>query len=473
MPTNSIRRSTLGAATSAAIGLLLVGTAAVGPAYADSFRAQQWHLDAMKADQMWRTSTGKGVTVAVIDTGVKASHPDLSGQVLPGADLSTGLGGDEHTDYDGHGTGIAGMIAGTGAGNGGQGAYGLAPGAKVLPIRLPNAEKANNQASADAQLFAAMAKGIRFAADHDAKVINISQAAPEGTSQLTAAVKYALQKGSLIFAGVGNDGDTTNLVQYPAAPPGVVGVAAIDKNGRRTSESEFGPQVDIAAPGKDIVHACGGKTGYCKSHGTSDATALASASAALIWSKHPEWTNNQLLRVILNTIGGVTDDNDKRSDYIGYGAVRPRIALTNPGDPGPADKFPMPDYPVTARTPSADSAKGDGAEASDQAAAPGGDRAAEETTKADDSNTGLGIGVGVAAVVMIGAGAGFGLAKRRRRGDQQLPPPGAPMQQPYAGRQPDAPYGGQQPYGNQQFTSQQLYGPSVPDSRSDDLYPGP
>ena len=82
-------------------------------------------------------------------------------------------------------------------------------------------------------------------------------------------------------------------------------------------------------------------------HGTSDATALASASAALIWSVHPDWTNNQVLRVMLNTIGGPTD-GAKRNDAIGYGIVRPRIALTNPGDPGPADKYPLPDYPVAA-----------------------------------------------------------------------------------------------------------------------------
>ncbi|MGY0024351.1 type VII secretion-associated serine protease mycosin [Streptomyces sp. YJ-C3] len=458
MPANSIRRRSLGIAASATLGLLLAGTSV--PAYAESFRAQQWHLDAMKADQMWKTSTGKGITVAVIDTGVDADHPDLQGQVLPGEDLSTGLTGDEHTDYDGHGTGIAGMIAGTGAGNGGQGAFGLSPGAKVLPVRLPNAEKANNQASADAQLFKAMAAGIRFAADHDAKVINISQAAPKGTPELTTAVKYALEKGSLIFAGVGNDGNTTNLVQYPAATPGVVGVAAVDTNGRRTTESEYGPQVDIAAPGKDIVHACGGKTGYCKSHGTSDASALASASAALIWSKHPNWTNNQVLKVILNTIGGVKDDGGKRSDYLGYGAVRPRIALTDPGDPGPADKFPMADYPAAATSPSSGASKDTGAQTSD------GDQAADSAAKSDDNNAGLWIGVGVAVVVVIGAAVAFGLTRRRRRDAQQLPPPAAPMQ-PYPGGPPGTPYGTQQPYGNQQFTGQQPYGSPTPGSNPD------
>ncbi|MEU6390717.1 type VII secretion-associated serine protease mycosin [Streptomyces sp. NPDC046939] len=427
MPTGGIHRGSLGAAASAALGLLLVGTLAATPAQAASFRSQQWHLDAMKADQMWRTSTGKGVTVAVIDTGVNADHPDLRGQVLPGEDLAEGPAGDEHTDYDGHGTGIAGMIAGTGAGNGGNGAFGLAPGAKILPIRLPQAEKAANGAQSDEWTLEGAAKGIRYAADHGAKVINISQAATGETPRLTEAVRYALGKGSLIFAGVGNDGATTNLVQYPAATPGVVGVAAIDRNGRRTKESTYGSQVDIAAPGMDIVHACGGKTGYCRTHGTSDATALASASAALIWSKHPDWTNNQILRVILNTIGGVKDDNNKRSDYIGYGAVRPRIALTDPGDPGPADEFPMADYPAAAKTPSPEASTGTGDRASAATA-----QDTENTAQSDDSNTGLWIGVGVAAAAVIGGATAFGLARRRRGDDRQLPPPGAPMQ-PYAG----------------------------------------
>ncbi|MGJ3559810.1 S8 family serine peptidase [Streptomyces sp. INA 01156] len=216
------------------------------------------------------------------------------------------------------------------------------PGAKILPIRLPKADEGSNQADTEALFNKAVAPAIRYAADTGAKVINISQGVTEGSPQLTAAVKYALDKGSLIFAGVGNDGDKANEVMYPAATPGVVGVAAVGKDLRRTAESEYGPQVDMAAPGEDIVAACGSETGLCRTHGTSNATALASASAALIWSVHPDWTNNQVLRVMLNTIGGPTD-GAKRNDSIGYGIVRPRVALQNPGDQGPADVYPLPD----------------------------------------------------------------------------------------------------------------------------------
>ncbi|WP_285526442.1 type VII secretion-associated serine protease mycosin [Streptomyces lavendulae] len=324
-------------ATSALVGLLLVGVAAT-PAHAQTIREQQWHLDAMKADETWKISTGKGVTVAVIDTGV-ARIPELEGQVLPGKDFAAGqkgYEGDERSDWDKHGTGIASMIAGSGKHPSGDGAYGLAPGVKILPIRVPHDMNLTTPSWASA---------IRYSADSDAKIINISLgiAGSAVDDQLRSeAVKYALSKGKLIFAAVGNDGDTVNRVEYPGATPGVVGVAAVDADGAATKESQHGPQVDIAAPGIDIVSACSGTTQLCKSHGTSDASALASASAALLWSAHPDWTNNQVLRVLLNTAGKPTDGS-ARNDYVGYGVVRPRVAVPTPGDPGPADVYPLPD----------------------------------------------------------------------------------------------------------------------------------
>ncbi|MFI9170747.1 type VII secretion-associated serine protease mycosin [Streptomyces lincolnensis] len=424
------------AAATAALGLLLVGAAGT-PAQAESTREEQWFLDAMKAEQMWQTSTGKGITVAVIDTGVDRTNADLAGRVLPGKDLAPDEQGGEHSDYDGHGTGMAGLIAGTGAYGGGKGAFGLSPGAKILPIRVPNIEDAANQAEGDKQFTEVVPTAIRYAADAGAQVINISLAIPEGSPRLTTAVKYALGKGSLIFAGVGNDGDKGNPVMYPAATPGVVGVAAVGKDLRRTAESEYGPQVDMAAPGKDMVHACGGKTGLCETSGTSDATALASASAALIWSKHPTWTNNQVLRVMLNTIGAPTDGK-KRNDAIGYGIVRPRIALQNPGDPGPADKYPLPDLAAAAAASPAPSAS----------ASDAGDASASDTAKAEnsDDNTALWAVLGsVGAVVLVGALVAFVVVRRRSATSpqaapaQQPPHPGGPYPHPTQPAQPPYP----------------------------------
>ncbi|GHG70497.1 type VII secretion-associated serine protease mycosin [Streptomyces griseocarneus] len=322
-----------------ALGILAISA---GPAQADTVCSQQWYLDAMRAEEMWKTSTGAGVTVAVIDSGVDADLPDLEGQVLPGRDFA-GVAGDAHSDYDGHGSTMAVLIAGNGKSNGGTGAYGLAPGAKILPLRVLSDAAPRTRVSPET----ALASAIRFAADSDAKIINLSMAHVYEGPREAVAVDYALSKGKLVFAGVGNWGHEDNRVVYPAAHPGVVGVAAVDQSIKATEISERGPQVDLAAPGDNIVATCKGGTGLCRTRGTSDATALASASAALVWSAHPDWTANQVLRVLINTAGG-PKSGEKRSDTIGYGVVRPRIALQNPGDPGPADVSPLPELAAAA-----------------------------------------------------------------------------------------------------------------------------
>ena len=411
MVISGIRRGRRGIVASAVLGLLLVGATGV-PAHAGSTRQQQWFLDAMKAEQMWRTSTGEGVTVAVIDSGVDQDNPDLKGRILSGKDFATDQAGDEHTDYDGHGTGMAGLIAGTGTYHAGNGAFGLAPGAKILPIRMPDAEAAADEGEAARQVDEAAAKAIRYAADSGARVINISLGQTEGSPKLTAAVRYALEKGSLIFAAVGNSGDKGNQVEYPAATPGVVGVAAVGKNLSRTAESEHGPQVDLAAPGEDLVYACASQSGLCRGHGTSGATALASASAALIWSKHPIWTNNQVLRVLLNTIGAPTDGT-KRNDSIGYGIVRPRIALQSPGNPGPAGAYPLPDLAAAQTSPPPGSNA-----VSSAAGAPANvdDLQAAASSSGNSSGSLRWVGLGAGAAVLVGVGAVAFVARRRRHG---------------------------------------------------------
>ncbi|MCM9079776.1 type VII secretion-associated serine protease mycosin [Streptomyces spororaveus] len=389
-------------ATSALVGLLLAGVAAT-PAHAETIRAQQWHLDAMKTDEIWKITTGKGITVAVIDTGVN-QIPELEGQVLPGKAFPVGdaeVGRDN--DYYGHGTGMAGMIAGTGKHPSGDGAYGLAPGVKILPIRVPDMLEGADTPS--------IVAAIRYAADSDAKVINISMGLPSKPEQdagRAAAVKYALSKGKLVFAAVGNDGDTTNELAYPAGTPGVVGVGAADANGKATKESMHGPQVDIAAPGIDIVSSCKTKSGVCKTHGTSDASALASASAALLWSAHPDWTNNQVLRVLLNTAGKPTDGVE-RNDYVGYGIVRPRVALQTPGDPGPADVYPLPDLAAADAAAKKPSASADG-KAPDAAAS-------KPAAQAEDKKSGSvlpWIALGLGACVLIGGAVTVVVVRRNR-----------------------------------------------------------
>ncbi|WP_439080937.1 type VII secretion-associated serine protease mycosin [Streptomyces sp. WL006] len=428
----SRQRAGLRPALAAFMGLVLTGAVAA-PAQAETAREQQWHLDLMRADEMWKTSTGKGVTIAVIDTGVDEGATNLRGQVLDGVDYSSEKG-DEHTDWGEHGTVMAALIAGTGAGGERAGAYGLAPGSKILPIRMPKeGEGVTGLLVTPSYLkkwAKRMARAIRFAADSEAKVINISMASPGAENpELSAAVKYALDKGKLIFAGVGNSGDVKNELQYPAATPGVIGVAGVDRNAKPYKSSQWGPQVDLAAPAVDIVSTCPNDRQVCKASGTSNASALASASAALLWSQHPDWTNYQVLRVLLQTASG-NDKGLSRDDVVGYGVVRPRIALTEPGDPGPADEYPLPDLGGKA----AESASPEASEPAKGSAEPTAAAAAAGEGGEGGGVPTVGIAVGVGAAVLLG-GAAAVWAVRRRRSDA------APT-----GVTPAPPYGGQSPY---------------------------
>ncbi|MFE7550653.1 type VII secretion-associated serine protease mycosin [Streptomyces gardneri] len=409
MSTSSTRRSRARVTASAALGMLLVGIATV-PAHAEGVRGQQWQLDAFGAEEIWQLSKGEGVTVAVIDSGVDKSNPDLRGQVLEGKDFAPDDPGDQYTDQDSHGTQMAGLIAGTGRRDGGEGAFGLAPAVKILPVRLPG-DAGKNQTGGAAEFNRVAPGAIRFAVDSGAKVINISMGVNTGSPELTDAVKYALDKGALVFAAVGNSGDKGNKREYPAATPGVVGVGAVDNKGTHAPFSQHGPQVDIVAPGKDTVAACGGGTGVCKSSGTSNATALASAAAALIWAEHPDWTNNQVLKVMLNTISKPVDG--KRSDFIGYGAIRPLRALKTPGDPGPADVRPIDDLSEIVM-PSASSSASAGPAPAESSVAPAPAPAPVASSDDDGGNAGLWIGLGIGAAVLLGVGVAVPVLRSRR-----------------------------------------------------------
>lgn len=245
---------------------------------------------------------GEGVKIAVIDTGVNASSPSLKGQVLKGLDATETDGTTD--DYNGHGTTIAELIAGTGAGGG---LKGLAPGSKIIPMRMANKEfeEKHNSTPWD------NSNAIRAAADGDAKIINMSIGSEFLDYREKEAVKYAQSKGKLLFAAVGNTGDKSNKPGYPANYPEVVGVGASDREGQVAKYSQHGDFVDIAAPGNDIPGWCDETfTKYCDGDGgTSAATALASASAALIWSANPDWTANQVLRVMFESAAVATTGN--------------------------------------------------------------------------------------------------------------------------------------------------------------------
>ncbi|WP_236076467.1 type VII secretion-associated serine protease mycosin [Streptomyces coffeae] len=384
-------------------------------AVAEDIRSRQWYLEDMQAEQMWKVSKGKGVTVAVIDSGVNASLPELHGQLLKGTDASR-KGTNPHQDPDGHGSNMAGIIAGTGAGGGIQG---LAPEAKILPIKGKLFDQPAESAGS------VMAKAIRYAVDHGARVLNISLGVPGERAYFTktqAAVNYALKKGSLVFASVGNDRDTNNLPSYPASLSGVVGVGAIDRHGKATEFSTTGDSVGLVAMGEEIPEHCLESEGVCKGRGTSQATAVASASAALIWAKHPNWTNNQVLRVMMQTAAKPVS-GDIPSDYIGYGSVRPRkVLLDGEGDPGSATTNPLLAR-EGATKPNPSSSASNSPDAGSQPESSGSDSGKKQAQKPDKEtkasngddggNTTLWIALGAGAAVVVGGAVAFAVMRRR------------------------------------------------------------
>ncbi|MFB4421568.1 S8 family serine peptidase [Streptomyces sp. QL37] len=384
-----------------------MGYAGAAPsAVAADVQSKQWYLDAMQADEMWKVTTGKGIKVAVIDTGVNSGTPSLKGQVLKGLD-ATGAEGDEYDDYRGHGTTMAELIAGTGEGGG---LKGLAPDAKIIPMRITDTEFQNEHSvnahdSEDA---------IRAAADSDAQIISMSFGSDFAGREEREAVKYAQSKGKIFFASVGNNAEETNREQYPAAYPQVVGVSSADRNGKVAEYSQNGSIVDIAAPGNDVPRWCDTTfQSYCDGDGgTSAATAIASASAALVWSAHPDWTANQVLNVLFDT---ASRDWEKGtlSKYLGHGLIRPSMnILKGKGSPGAPDISPLTKEKTAGSTasPAASASASSQPEKKDKAEDAA--MAGSSTEKNDGSQLGLILG-GVAVVLVLGGGA-FALVRKRR-----------------------------------------------------------
>ncbi|WP_240468093.1 S8 family serine peptidase [Streptomyces dangxiongensis] len=408
---NAIRLS----AVCSVLGTLVITSAGLAPgaAASDGVQSKQWYLDAMHADEMWKHSTGKGVKVAVIDTGVNPQTSSLKGQVLVD-EVPKAAKYHVTQDYDGHGTTMAEIIAGTGAGGG---IKGLAPGARIIPIRvgLDELKDANERARS-----LTSAKAIRAAADSDAKIINMSYGSVYYNGDEEDALKYAASKGKLLFSSIGNSGDAGNKPDYPAKDPYAIGVSAVDKTGTVGKLSTFGNYVDMSAPGLNVPAWCDNAfTRYCTTEGTSHASAIASASAALVWSAHPDWTANQVLRSLIDTAGR-TWPKGKPSKYLGYGLMRPRMVLADKNfDPGPADRDPLaaengtaPDEDITATkspaaSPTAKTPAKDTGSSSGPASA-----AAKDADSGDSTQTWVIIGA-VAAVLVI-AGAGFAVMRARR-----------------------------------------------------------
>ncbi|MFG1700718.1 S8 family serine peptidase [Nonomuraea sp. NPDC049309] len=291
-----------GAAAAAAVALLWPPA----PAYADDVRGgQRAVIETLALTKAWRVSKGAGVTVAVLDSGVDPHHRDLAGSVRVGKDFTAGANPPGTAPRRLHGTYMASLIAGHGHGpDRKRGIIGVAPEADVLSVRviLEDEEPGFLTFNSAERFENVVARGIRYAVDEGADVINLSISKELATREERAAVRYAIGKGVVLVAAAGNDGDRKTHgdfapYSYPAAFPGVVSVGATDRRLRRAAFSNWNSSVLVAAPGVDIMGAGPGDE-YWVGRGTSQATALVSGVAALIKSKFPEMSPPLVARAL-------------------------------------------------------------------------------------------------------------------------------------------------------------------------------
>ena len=304
-------------------------------------------LDRLGADAAWQLASGRGVVVAVVDSGVAEANVHLRGAVEPGVDL-TGLGDERGwTDTYHHGTAVAGVIAARAysAPGEGSGVIGLAPEARILPVRVYVADDETARREGTDPTAEGMAAGIVWAVDHGAQIVNLSMSTVHDNADLAEAVRYANSQGVLIVASAGNRATSESEEdgpRYPAAYDGVLGVAAVDDLDRGVQASIHGPHVDVAAPGTMVVttYIDKGDCVFGADGSSSYATAYVSAAAALIAERFPLESPEQWAHRLMATAS--RPQADQRDDVIGWGVVRPWAALTFVDD-GTA---PGPDSPV-------------------------------------------------------------------------------------------------------------------------------
>lgn len=326
-----------------------------------------WERTRLQYDRVHEISTGRGVIVAVIDTGVSFGSYQLGGldengeQMQPRTAWVEGISlphdtGTPFTDCDGHGTFVAGVIAGQPRPENDM--LGLAPRATIYPARYAYGQLDEEEES-DADVLQ-MAEAVDAAVRAGADVINISSASTNDVPDLERAINYALESDVVVVAAAGNTGNSGNPVTYPAGYDGVIAVGAVDEKGQAPETSQSSVPISVAAPGVQIT---GPTTGYglARLDGTSFAAPIVAATAALIRAEHPTMTALEVKRRI-----ELTADHPGRNvpdERYGWGIVNPYQALTGvlppadresaeptPAAVGPTYEPPTPPDPVPRNT---------------------------------------------------------------------------------------------------------------------------
>ncbi|MEM3618548.1 MAG: S8 family peptidase [Candidatus Bathyarchaeia archaeon] len=281
----------------------------------------QWGWLRIHCDQAYETGWhGSGVIVAVLDTGVDTEHPDLKDNLVEGYNFVDK--NNDVTDSDGHGTMVAGIIAAVA--NNSKGIAGVAPEAKIMPLKVLTSEGGN---------WVDLDLAILYAANHGAKIITMSLGGKYSLlgAATEAAIKYVYQQGCVLIAAAGNDNSSEPF--YPAAYDEVIAVSAIDQSDTKASFSNYGSHIDLCAPGVNIISTALNGT-YAYGSGTSFAAPFVAGVAALLLSKNPDQTPQNVAETLYNQaedLGGNSWD-----PYYGWGLVNAYSAASQP---------PIPEFP--------------------------------------------------------------------------------------------------------------------------------
>ncbi|MGW8392391.1 S8 family serine peptidase [Pseudoduganella sp. HUAS MS19] len=277
----------------------------------DPYLGSEWHINKIGANTAWDKTQGSGITIAILDSGIDASHPDFAGRLVAGYNSY-----DNNTntaDVCGHGTKAAGSAAA--ASNNAIGVAGVAGQARIMPVRIAY----NNSGSCYAY-FSTMASGVTWAADHGARVVNISYANVPTSSAVQSAANYLKGKGGLLFVSAGNYNRNEGFTPTET----MIAVSATDSADNRSSFSSYGSFVSLSAPGSGIYTTVQGG-GYGAVNGTSFASPVAAAVAALVMSANPSLSADQVKNILYTT--AVDLGTAGRDIYFGYGRVNAAAAV--------------------------------------------------------------------------------------------------------------------------------------------------
>ena len=286
---------------------LLLEPSAIAPN--DPYYSKEWHLARIQAPDAWGYSAGEGITVAILDGGVETSHPDLVNNLVPGRNVVSN--NSDTSPINVHGTAVAGTVAATT--NNAMGVSSVAWNASLMPVRITNSSDGWASASD-------MANGILWAADHGAKVVNISYDIGSAASVINNAAQYLRNKGGLVVMAAGNNGTDRGYNDNPY----IINVSATTSSDALASFSDYGKYIDVSAPGKDI-YTTWQNGGYGSAWGTSFSSPNAAAVVALIMAANPQLSPDEVESILETS----ADDLGSHGwdPYFGYGRVNAAAAV--------------------------------------------------------------------------------------------------------------------------------------------------